>query len=367
MNTISYFGKNFIVGLEGPTLNALERKLLAALCPLGVIFFAKNIDRVSGSDWPRRFKDLVSELRELTNSPNLLLAVDHEGGRVNRFPVPVTPFPAAKHWKENSYLVAQALARELASIDINLDFAPVLDVLSEPSNKVIGDRAFSDNPHEVALGGKALIDAFREEGILSCAKHFPGHGGTIADSHFELPVLKSDLAALRKLDLIPFRTIIGERVPLVMTAHVLYPTIDKECPATLSHKILNEILRDELGFMGATISDDLEMKALTNIPASERAVKAFNAGVDILLEANPASGLALEVATDMAEGLCRALDSGELSDERANLANCRVRYVLAEYDKIKKPSSDYQTVLGCESHQMLCNQILGQTVSTQIA
>jgi beta-N-acetylhexosaminidase len=179
--------------------------------------------------------------------------------------------------------VATALARELRDLGIILDFAPVVDVDTNPANPVIGDRSFGRTPGQVARHARAFVTALQAGGVAACAKHFPGHGDTAQDSHHELPRLDHDLGRLREVELPPFRAAIEAGVASVMTAHVLLPRLDPERPATLSPAAL-ALLREELGYDGVVFSDDLEMRAVADrFPIRERVLGPLHAGVDALL------------------------------------------------------------------------------------
>ena len=179
---------------------------------------------------------------------------------------------------------ATITARELKSVGIDFNFAPVVDVDSNPRNPVIGDRAFSNDAALVAELGSIWIRSMQAESIAACAKHFPGHGDTSEDSHLELPRLSHDLDRLRRIELLPFVAAVEADVASIMSAHVLFEAIDPDQPATLSHRVLQGMLRGELGFDGVIVSDDLEMDAIVGrMPIESAAIKALNAGVDLLL------------------------------------------------------------------------------------
>ena len=218
-----------------------------------------------------------------------LIGVDEEGGRVARLPSPAPRLPPARElgtvgepvWIES---VAEALGRELRALGFNLDFAPVLDVDTHPHNPIIGDRAFAKTPAEVAASAVAFARGLARGGVMACGKHFPGHGHTTKDSHLDLPEVDRALSLLRAVELAPFRAAVAARIPALMSAHVLYTDLDPDAPATLSHRIATELLRDELGYDGLFVSDDLEMKALADRDPIERtAVRAVRAGCDVLL------------------------------------------------------------------------------------
>ena len=315
---IAAFGQHFIVGLSGSRLLPEERKLLKQLRPLGIILFAKNMVQ-DAPDWQRLLSKLITDVKRELERDQVLISIDHEGGRVYRFPDTdtVTHFGYARQWRDNARAVGETMGRELASLGINLNFAPVVDVDSEPENPVIGERAFSPSPREVAFYAKEFIQGMHSQGVLGCLKHFPGHGATKKDSHFELPVLPETMEVLWERELLPYREFFqDDHPPLVMSAHVNYPKIDPHYPATLSSIILRDLLRHKLGFRGAVISDDMFMGALQQISLEERTLGAIQAGIDIFLEGNPTEEtLPLAEAVKKAEILRQALAQGKLTGE----------------------------------------------------
>ncbi len=302
MREFSELGDHFIVGLSGTSLGPDEAKLLQALNPLGVILFSHNFSK--GSDWREALAKFIEQLRHECRGEDLLVSIDHEGGRVHRFPGDVTQFPPAYTWLERAREVGEAMAWELRELDIDLSFAPVADIHSEESNPVIGARALSSDPAEVGRYAAEFRQGLESLGVMSCLKHFPGHGATTSDSHLELPILEIEHELFSSRELVPFKDCFREEPQLIMSAHVLYPNLDAELPATISKRILTELLRDELGFTGVVISDDLEMAAISEIPPGERAGKCLRAGVDILLEGKPVDeASALNIALEMASGV----------------------------------------------------------------
>src|SRR5687767_13952151 len=179
---------------------------------------------------------------------------------------------------------AKALATELRAVGITLDYAPVLDIHTNPKNPIIGDRALAEDADSVARLGAAIIETLQENGVAACGKHFPGHGDTSVDSHFDLPLVEHPPDRIRRVECVPFRAAIAADVAFIMTAHVLVPSLDEERPATLSPRIVRGMLRDELGFQGVIVGDDLEMKAVARqYTVPEAAVQAIAAGCDGLL------------------------------------------------------------------------------------
>ncbi|HVN87703.1 MAG TPA: beta-N-acetylhexosaminidase [Candidatus Binatia bacterium] len=273
-------GRTLLVGIPAPEIDAPTRDILTRLEVGGVILFRRNVGEV------KPLAALTAELRGLPSQP--LVAIDHEGGRVLRVGAPFTTFPAmatvgATGDAEIAEQVGYAMGRELAAVGIDLNFAPVLDVHSNPANPVIGDRAFSDAPSVVATMGVAFMRGLQAGGVLACGKHFPGHGDTEVDSHLALPTVRRDRSELDRVELPPFCAAIAAGIPLIMTAHVCYPALDPQRPATLSPPILRALLREQLDFRGVVVSDDLEMRAISgHHDIGVAAVATIAAGVDLL-------------------------------------------------------------------------------------
>lgn len=351
---LGHVGDNFIVGFSSEKLSSEEKSLLKSLKPLGIILFAKNISRTE--NWISKLQDLIKETRDLVESESLVISIDHEGGRVHRFIEPMTRFPAARKWGQYTKEVARAMALELGSLGFNLNYAPVADIHSEEKNPVIGDRAFANDPQEV---GELAVEFFKEQEknfVLACAKHFPGHGATVTDSHLELPRLDLNEEKLDARELIPFKKLIAEGISLIMTAHVIYPQIDTENPATLSPKIITDILRNTLNYKAVVITDDLEMKALDRLTPQQKAIKAITAGVDILLEANPPDLPALNVAGEMAIGLLNSLEKKATFEKKLLETHARIAVLKNKIKKFQSNSNpDY---LGCLEHQDLAKRLI---------
>ena len=268
------------IGFEGSEPTPFLKEALA-LGVSTVILFARNVGN------PEATARTCRMIREAAGRP-IVISVDQEGGTSRRLVDGFTPIPSmrtlASEGEQGVAAAARTTAQELREVGITLDFAPVVDVDSNPANPVIGDRSFSSTPDEVARMGAAWIQAMQSESVAACAKHFPGHGDTNQDSHFELPVLAHGLQRLRTTELPPFEAAIQADVASIMSAHVIFEALDSEVPATLSRTVLQELLREELGFQGLVISDDLEMEAITSLmPIEEASLQALEAGVDLLL------------------------------------------------------------------------------------
>lgn len=275
-------GQLFLVGFDGHQVPVELKALVREFGMGGVILFSRNI-----AD-PGQVSELCYEAARLTEQP-LWVGVDQEGGRVARLQAPFTRWPPMATLGRAGDLrladrFARALAAELRALGITLDFAPVLDVHTNPGNRVIGDRALGESAGDVARLGAAIITALQNEGVAACGKHFPGHGDTSADSHHELPLVEHPPERLRELEFVPFRAAIEAKVATIMTAHVLVPSLDATRPASLSRRIVTEILRTELGYDGVIFTDDLEMKAIAREYAAPQAsVMAIEAGCDAVL------------------------------------------------------------------------------------
>ena len=285
-------GKNTVVsplwvGFDGKTLPPGLAAWLANGSVGGVVLFARNIDS------PSQVRSLCREIRAASKhgSPPPLIAIDQEGGRVARLRnPPYTEFPPARAcslFGNKSAGIArsfgEAIGSELRAAGIDIDFAPVLDVDSNPLNPVIGDRSFSSTPDEAGRLGMEFAKGLMARGILPVGKHFPGHGDTSADSHEELPIVEASRKTLSARELAPFRQAIRQGIPALMTAHVVYPALDP-LPATLSGKIIKGLLRKTMRFNGAVFSDAMEMKAISNKWGIGKAtVLAVSAGCDVVL------------------------------------------------------------------------------------
>ena len=276
------------VGFDGKALPTVLSWWLARGEVGGVVLYSRNIES------PAQVRALCREIRSAAGrrNPLPLIAVDQEGGRVARFKEPpFTRFPPARACSlfccRNASVaeaVGAAIAAELRAVGIDMNFAPVLDVDSNPRNPVIGDRAFSEDPNGAATLGIAFAKGSLSRGVLPVGKHFPGHGDTSADSHKELPVVRAGRQMLLRRELLPFRHAARAGIPALMTAHVMYPALDRALPATLSRKILHDLLRARMRFRGTIISDALEMKAIADrYGLGEAAVLAVSAGCDVVL------------------------------------------------------------------------------------
>jgi beta-N-acetylhexosaminidase len=279
----AFWGRLLMVGLPGPRLDATARELVRDLKVGGIILFARNIE--SPAQVWELTRDLQREALAAMGRP-LLIAVDQEGGRVQRLRAPFTLIPPARELgmtktPEEVEVLARQVARELALVGINVNLAPVLDLPRDPECP-LWDRAYRAEPEEAARYGLAAIRGFRAGGVLPAAKHFPGLGDTKLDSHEVLPLAQSG-DEHRTADLLPFKRAVAAMVPMIMTAHVQVPEWEAR-PATISRVALQEWLRGRMGFQGVIVTDDLEMGAIaTKMPVAQGAKAALAAGADLLL------------------------------------------------------------------------------------
>jgi len=349
-------GQLFMIGCQGECLTADERLICAEYQFGGIILFKRNCTE------PAQITQLCRELWHASVDIPPFIAIDQEGGRVHRLPEPFTHFPAAARVGEtrNAGLarrLGRAAAEELKLVGINLNFAPVLDVDSNSANPVIGDRAFGSDPKQVIEIGLAWTQGLREGGIIPCGKHFPGHGDTDKDSHFESPILRKTLDELKTIELPPFAHACRSGIESLMTAHVLYPALDGEFPATLSAPIVTGLLRHQLGYDGVVCSDDLEMKAISaNYSVEEATLHALRAGVDILLYCH-----ALEKALQAFEFLCDEVERDPVVRARVEESHRRITKLKQHYlkDFTGVAEGEIAARLAAMGHQLLIAELHG--------
>jgi beta-N-acetylhexosaminidase len=276
----------FISGCEATRLTASERSFFRDARPCGFILFKRNCEDAD------QIRALVGDFREVVDDPAALILIDQEGGRVQRLVPPVSRrYPAARRFAalhsgdavkglEAARSGARLIARDLASLGITVNCAPVLDVPVPGAHDIIGDRAYGNAVDDIAALGRAVAEGYLEGGILPVIKHIPGHGRAVVDSHASLPVINATRGELSATDFVPFRAL--SDMPLGMTAHILIPDIDKDAAASASSKIIQEIIRGDIGFDGLLMCDDLGMNALSGT-VQERARAVLTAGCDVAL------------------------------------------------------------------------------------
>jgi beta-N-acetylhexosaminidase len=317
-------GQMIVSGFEGTTLNTRTEELIVQQGIGGLILFERNYKN------PDQLRQLINDLQSLTadNVPPLFISVDQEGGRVARLGAPFTQFPPMSclgqaDSNELAYRFGLGMGKELRAVGVNMDYAPVLDVHSNPENPIIGHRALDSDAEKVARLGAELIRGFYDAGVIPVGKHFPGHGDTSQDSHLTLPRVERMRESLEQIELVPFNHAIGKGLEVLMTAHVVYPAWDADRPATFSPTILNDVLRKSLHFEGLIMSDDLEMQAIKEkvevIPEL-----GIQAGVDIFLICHD-----LEKVNTLQDAMIRGIESG-------NIPQTSIDQSLARIFKVKK-------------------------------
>ena len=351
-------GQHLIIGVAGASLTNEEKKMIVDNNIGGIILMGRNcVD-------PKQIRELCAEIQSLRhkmkNKAPLFIGIDMEGGRVHRLKPPFTQWPALKKLGDldaptAAFHFTQKMGAELMAIGINLDFAPCIDVYSNPENTVIGDRSISTDPRQVEKMSSALVRGYIKSGVISCVKHFPGHGNTIIDSHEELPVEEADLKRLHEFELIPFKKALRSRVEMVMTCHILFKNIDAKNPVTFSELFLKKMVREEFKFRGLVVSDDLDMKALIkHYDRAEIPVNALKAGVDLLLYCNDPTSPPIAI-----EAIIEAIVQGKLDKRDLEESSSRI----LDLKKIKllqpdpRPLDEAMLVIGCEDHLQLAASI----------
>jgi beta-N-acetylhexosaminidase len=337
------------LGFPGKVPDAETTRLLE-LGVGGVVLFSRNVEA------PEQVAELTRELKRRASRP-LLVAVDQEGGSVARLRAGFTRLPAFRVLGDTGdATLARELGRlvggELRAVGIDWNFAPVLDVDTNPNNPVIGARSLGRDAERVAALGVAFAAGLVDAGVAPCGKHFPGHGDTFQDSHHELPRLPHALERLESVELVPFARAVAAGIPALMTAHVVFEALDRERPASMSAAVVRGLLRRQLGFEGVIVTDDLEMKAIADHFALEDvAVSALNAGVDVLLVCHHA-----ELALRAIDAIVRAVKSGAVTEEILNAASQRVTALAARF---AHPPLEHAALglVGSEAHRALVERI----------
>lgn len=332
-------GQMIMAGVEGTIPTKQTTNLIEDYKVGGVIFFSKNFTSY------RQSIDLVNGIKRINsiNKIPLLLSVDQEGGRVTRLPglekLPTNKDIGLQNNVELSSQIGTILAQELEAYGLNMNYAPVVDVNSNPKNPVIGDRSFGDNPALVSKLGIQTMKAMQDEHIIPVIKHFPGHGDTEADSHLELPRIDKSLKELHEIELVPFIDAIEEGADVVMVAHILFDKLDSKYPSSMSKPIITDLLRKELNFDGVVITDDMMMKAIAgNYGIGEAAVQSVKAGSDIIL----ISGEYEDIVSTI-KALKSAVENGEISNERIDDSVKRILSLKDKYD-INHHQIEYQDI-----------------------
>lgn len=313
-------GRLLVTGFDGPELSVRTREALRRGERAGCILFKRNLETAAQT------RALTASIQAAT-STTAVIAIDEEGGRVSRLPPGEARLPPMRMLgaigdADLVFDAGRAIGARLFELGFNLDFAPILDVDSNPANPVIGDRSFGANPERVAELAAAFARGLNAGSVLSCGKHFPGHGDTDKDSHFDLPIIRHDRARLDRVELAPFRIASAEKIDSIMSAHVVIEALEPGEPATFSKRAMTDLLRSELGFEGVLVSDDLEMRAVSaRCHAGEAALRAIRAGCDLLLvcksedEADRAHAALTKEIASSTEFAARAEEAGARVDK----------------------------------------------------
>lgn len=342
----------------GGTAPTAEARALFNRGVANCIVFARNFES------PQQFFELTREVKSSGAGGAIMMSVDQEGGRVLRMREPFTLVPSMRQVgqagdEKLAYEIGRILARELRAVNLDMNLAPVLDVDTNPGNPVISSRSFGGSTELVTKLGVSVLRGLQENGVAACAKHFPGHGDTNKDSHHELPTLPHDMDRLNKIELPPFKAAVTAGVAAVMTAHVIFTPID-EYPGTLSDEIINGLLRKRLGFDGLVMSDDMQMKAISeNYGFDEALVMSANAGVDLfwICHSSELQNRAIDV-------LIKACESGKLPRKRLEEAARHLDAVMAKF--VKPPAAKLDmSAIGAAEHQAVAQkiaQLAGETI-----
>ncbi len=334
MSLTEKIGQMVIGGISGTGMGEQEQSLIDDYHIGGFIFYAANLE---SSKQTSKFLNNLKAANKQNKLP-LLLSVDQEGGRISRLPGNISKLPA-NEWigeldnPDFSYRAGEILGEELTEFGFNMNFAPVLDVNSNPDNPVIGDRSFGDNPEIVSELGIQTMKGIQSKQIIPVIKHFPGHGDTSVDSHYQLPKVNKTSEQLEKLELIPFRRAIDQGAEAVMIAHILLPQLDKSYPASISKKVITDLLRDQFDYNGLVMTDDMTMEAIVdNFEIGEASVDSVLAGSDVILVAHD-----YQKAVRVIEALTKAVEKGEITEKRINDSVERIIRLKQHYQLKDEP------------------------------
>lgn len=330
-------GQLFIVGFQGIAPDNALMELIRQKHIGGVILFKRNI---KDPEKLYSLNNLIKKINSNNNKVPLFISVDEEGGRISRMPGQVKKLPSAKSIGEINSInlsndLGSLLALQTKAFGFNMDFAPVLDIWSNPQNTVIGDRAFGTTPETVVKNGIQVMQGIRDGGVIPVVKHFPGHGDTIVDSHVGLPAVDYDMGRLKSFEWVPFQSAIEKQADAVMISHILMTKIDPENPATLSKTIITDILRKQMGFDGVVITDDMTMGAIeNNYNIGDAAVKSLIAGSDIVLVCH-----GYEKQLEAISAVKAAVNDGLISEERIIESVYRILMLKEKYHLSDQPTA----------------------------
>lgn len=349
---MSELGQLIMTGVSGTSLTSDEEKFIESENIGGVILFSRNYES------PAQLAELINQIQTLRSEYPLFIAVDQEGGRVQRFKSPFSIIPpmydlARLDSPKIIFHTIKIMAEELKACGVNINLSPVCDIWNNPKNSVIGDRSFGQSVEIVSKNCSAVIRGLQTNGIMSCAKHFPGHGCTTKDSHFDLPYIKKTLEELETEEIIPFVKAAKSRVDFLMMAHLQVDAIDEELPCSLSEKA-HRYVREKLRYNGLIISDDMEMKAITDkYSYEEAAVMAVEAGTNIV------EYQTMEKAMLGLNGLKEAKRKKEIRNETINERLQRINELkktkLGEYKPTYIP--EISKSIGVKANQVFMNEV----------
>ena len=322
-------GQLFIFGFDNDEIESTVLNLVQEHYIGGFIFFKKNISTLEEGLYN------LNTLKEMNkdNPIPLFLAVDEEGGRVSRMPRDFLKLPSPKKIgdidnEDISFEYGRILGNRLGSLGFNMDFAPVLDVNSNPKNPVIGDRSFGSTVEPVVDNGLMAMKGIQSKNIISVVKHFPGHGDTKIDSHVDLPIVDKNMEELETLELTPFKKAIEANADSIMIGHILFPKIDEKNPATFSKNIINDVLREEVSFDGLIISDDMTMGAIMeNYNVEDAVVEFFKAGGDIALVCYEK-----DIQLNLPRRIIEEIKSGNISEAEIDTKVYRILKIKEKYN-----------------------------------
>lgn len=328
MTLAEKIGQLVMVGLSGETADAQVESFIKEKYVGGIILVGSNINQIEQT------LELVNQLKSLNNTGKipLFLGIDEEGVNVTRFPDQIIPTPTSREIGRSNdpswaFDMGEAMAQKIGAFGFNINFAPVLDIDSNPNNPVIGNRSFGATPDQVSDFGIEQMKGISHQRIVPVIKHFPGHGDTDVDSHVDLPIINHDQDRVRSFEIQPFERAIDQGAEAIMTGHLLVPAFDDQYPASLSEAIITGLLREELGFEGVVMTDDLSMNAIgKQYEIGEAAVQSIRAGTDLLMIVNPNEAV---VALDALE---EAVHSGGLSEEMVDQRVHRILTLKEKYE-----------------------------------
>lgn len=325
-------GQMIFAGIKGTDITNETKKIISTHQVGGIILFKDNLKNANQS------VSLLNAIKQenTNNKVPLFLGVDEEGGRISRLPelmkLPTNEELGKRNDISLSYNIGKLLGKELSAFGFNLDFAPVLDINSNPDNPIIGDRSFGTDAELVSELGLQMMKGIQSEQVISVIKHFPGHGDTAVDSHKELPIIQKSLEELQALELIPFKHAVEQGAEVVMVGHILLPKIDSTYPASISERIITDVLREQLGYEGIIITDDMTMKAiLNNLEIGESAVSAVKAGNDIVLVAHNYANVKKAI-----DSIIKAIEDGEITEQRIDESVKRILSIKKKYNLSNK-------------------------------